>query len=93
MAPEPPPTGQARENELRLPASVTGGAPQLLRPAGTSADFEAESFSGSIRNELTSETVTEDKRGPGRKLRVVTGDGSARVYLKSFSGNVRIDTK
>lgn len=77
----------------RLEAKSVSGSLQVTLPAGTGADFEAESFSGSIRNGLSREAVTEDVRGPGRKLRFVTGDGSARVYLKSFSGDVRIDRK
>lgn len=74
----------------RLEAHSVSGNVEVTLPAATSAVFEAESFSGSIRNDLTREAVTEDLHGPGRKLRVVTGDGSAQVYLKSFSGDVRI---
>lgn len=77
----------------RLEATSVSGNVEVTLPAGTGADFEAESFSGSIRNGLSRESVTEDARGPGRKLQFVTGDGSARVYLKSFSGNVRINKK
>jgi hypothetical protein len=77
----------------RLEATSVSGNIELNLPAGTGADFEAESFSGSIRNGLSRDAVTEDQRGPGRKLRFVTGDGSARVYVKSFSGNVRIESK
>jgi hypothetical protein len=74
----------------RLEAHSVSGSVELTMPAGTGTVFEAESFSGSIRNEMTAEASTVDEHGPGRRLRVVTGDGSARVYLKSFSGQVRI---
>jgi hypothetical protein len=74
----------------RLEAHSVSGSIELTVPAGTGAVFEAESFSGSIRNELTAEATTVDKHGPGRSLRVVTGDGLARVYLKSFSGSVKL---
>ncbi len=77
----------------RLEAHSVSGSVELTVPATTGAVFETESFSGSIRNELTPEAATVDKHGPGRSLRVVTGDGSARVYLKSFSGEVRIIKK
>ena len=77
----------------RLEATSVSGNVDVALPAGTDASFEAESFSGSIRNGLSREAVTENVRGPGRRLEFVTGDGSGRVYLKSFSGNVEISKK
>jgi hypothetical protein len=76
-----------------LEAHSVSGSVELTVPAATGAVFETESFSGSIRNDLTLESATVDKHGPGRSQRIVTGDGSARVYLKSFSGEVRIIKK
>jgi hypothetical protein len=82
------------ESELapkaRLEAHTVSGEVELRLPAGAGADFEAESFSGSIRNELGPEATRASEHGSGHKLRFVTGDGAARVYLKSFSGDVRI---
>ena len=77
----------------RIEATSVSGNVDVTLPAGTGASFEAESFSGSIRNGLSREAVTENLRGPGRRLEFVTGDGSGRVYLKSFSGNVEISKK
>jgi hypothetical protein len=82
------------ESELapraRLEAHTVSGEVELRLPASTGATFEAESFSGSIRTELGSEAQTTSEHGPGHKLHFATGDGAARVYLKSFSGDVRI---
>lgn len=74
----------------RLEAHSVSGSVELLLPAGVGASFEAESFSGSIRNDLGPEARRKSEHGPGRELSFQSGDGSARVYVKSFSGEVRL---
>jgi predicted membrane protein len=69
--------------------SVSGSI-ELRLPVGLGADFEAESFSGSIRNELGPEASTAREHGHGHTLRFQTGNASARVSLESFSGDIRI---
>jgi len=74
----------------RLEAKSVSGSIDLLVPAGVGADFDVSTFSGDIRNELGPAPTRKSEHGPGKELRFTSGDGSARVYLKSFSGEVRI---
>jgi hypothetical protein len=74
----------------RLEAKAVSGDIELRIPAGAGADFDVSTFSGDIRNELGPEPRRKSEHGPGMELRFQSGDGSARLYLKSFSGDVRI---
>jgi DUF4097 and DUF4098 domain-containing protein YvlB len=59
----------------------------------TGFELEANSFSGSVRSDLTlSNMSTGDDRGPMRRraLRGVYGDGSAVLNVTTFSGSVVI---
>ena len=77
----------------RLDAKAVSGTIELRIPAGAGADFDVSTFSGDIRNELGPEARRKSEHGPGMELRFQSGDGSARMYLKSFSGDVRIIKK
>jgi len=68
--------------------SVSGDV-ELRLPGGTSADFDIETFSGRIVNELG---PSADERGdePGKHLEFTTGGGDARVEVESFSGRITI---
>ncbi|MFK7957840.1 MAG: DUF4097 domain-containing protein [Lysobacterales bacterium] len=68
-------------------ASLSGDV-DLILPDNLSATCEAESFSGSIRS--TKGQVEKAQYGPHKTLRFVSGDGSGRVRVESFSGDVRI---
>ncbi|MEM7708910.1 MAG: DUF4097 family beta strand repeat-containing protein [Pseudomonadota bacterium] len=68
-------------------ASLSGDV-DLILPGDLSATCEAESFSGSIKS--TRGQVEKAKYGPHKTLRFVSGDGSGRVQVESFSGDVRI---
>lgn len=74
-------------------AESVSGSVELRLPASASADFDVKSFSGSIRNDFGPAASRIDEYGPGRGLRFLIGDGSARIYLESFSGDVRIIKK
>lgn len=68
-------------------ASLSGDV-DLILPSSLSATCEAESFSGSIRS--TRGQVEKARYGPHKTLRFVSGAGSGRVRVESFSGDVRI---
>ncbi len=68
-------------------ASLSGDV-DLILPDNLSATCEVESFSGSIRSARGQ--VEKAQYGPHKTLRFVSGDGSGRVRVESFSGDVRI---
>ena len=82
------------EGELLPGARVFGktysGSIALRLPEDTSADFDVQSFSGSIRNDLGPAGDSKKHRRPGQRLEFEAGDGDGRVILETFSGSVRI---
>lgn len=63
----------------------------LAVPGSTIADFEVETFSGSIDNRLTGDqSIRTSKHTPGSELEFSTGAGGPRVSIASFSGSVTI---
>ena len=62
----------------------------LTVPAGVSADFEVETFSGEIDNAFGQKSRKTSKYAPGRELEFTTGGGDARVRINTFSGDVVI---
>lgn len=76
--------------KARLEAKTVSGSVELRVPASVGADFDVESFSGGIRNDFGQEARRTSEYGPGRELRFTQGDGSARVYVKTLSGGIRL---
>lgn len=67
------------------------GKVSLAVPGSTMADFEIETFSGSIDNRLTGDqAIRTSKHTPGSELEFSTGSGGAKVSISSFSGSVTI---
>lgn len=66
------------------------GNVELQLPARVAADFEVSTFSGRVVNDFGPQAQRTSRYTPGRELRFSTGDGSARVVAKTFSGNVRL---
>ncbi len=63
----------------------------LVVPQSTIADFEIETFSGSIDNRLTGDqSIRTSKHTPGSELEFSTGSGGPKVSISSFSGSVTI---
>lgn len=99
------PLEQVRVNSVSGPAEVRGplaergvveveshsGSIRLGIPPDTPADFEVNTFSGAIRNELTGDEPSSPRFGPGRSLNFRTGDGSIRIRLRTFSGQVTLE--
>jgi len=69
------------------------GTVVLVVPAGIGADFEIETFSGQIVNEIGPEPERKNRHIPGKELKFSTGSGGPRVRLSSFSGSVRLLTR
>jgi DUF4097 and DUF4098 domain-containing protein YvlB len=75
----------------RVRARSHSGSATLRLPEGTSARFEAKTFSGSIDKEFGPDGRRDSQFGPGRRLDFEAGDGDSRVSVDTFSGSVRID--
>lgn len=78
-------------DQARIAASSHSGSIHLTLPAGTPADIRAKSFSGGIESAFGGQV--ESGRGPGERLQHRVGDGSVRVDVRSFSGNIRLMEK
>jgi DUF4097 and DUF4098 domain-containing protein YvlB len=84
------------EAELAPGARIYGksysGSITLTLPEDTSAQFDVQSFSGGIRNELGSSGAASSRGSPGKRLDFEAGEGEGRVTIDTFSGSVRIRT-
>jgi DUF4097 and DUF4098 domain-containing protein YvlB len=76
----------------RIDAESHSGTVEIRLTAGSGAEFDFSTFSGSVIADLPNrqDEVRSDGRGPGRSLRFSTGSGAGRVRASSFSGSVRI---
>jgi DUF4097 and DUF4098 domain-containing protein YvlB len=77
----------------RIEVGAVSGTIALTLPAGVSADFHAETFSGSISNDLGPQAQRTGKYTPEKELSFSTGSGGGRVELKTFSGDIEIRKK
>lgn len=69
--------------------SVSGDlAAKLAADAGFSV--EADSFSGSLSNCFGVKSESVSQFGPGERMSLTRGEGSARIRAKTMSGDVRI---
>lgn len=74
-----------------LEISGHSGAVDVALPAGTSATFRVQTFSGDIDNQLTGDTARRTSQyAPGRELEFTLGSGDGRVQIESFSGSVTL---
>ena len=60
----------------------------LSLPSAVSARFEVETFSGRIDNDFGPDGERTSRFAPGRALDHTTRDGSVRISIDTFSGNV-----
>lgn len=80
------------DGAAELEATSLGGNITVTLPASTSARFDINSNFGNIRNGLSNaEPRRQSPNGQGEELEFTLGDGSARVELSSFTGNIRLD--
>ena len=69
--------------------SHSGGVVVRL-PANVNADFDVNTFSGDIVNELGPPARRTSKYAPGKSVEFTVGDGGAQISINSFSGTVRL---
>lgn len=70
------------------------GVIELNLPGSIGADFEVETFSGDILNDLSSDQAKRtDRYAPGEKLQFSLNGGGARIEVSSFSGTVKLQQR
>lgn len=79
--------------DARLDIESISGDVRLDLVGKTGADFDVASFSGDIRNCFGPRPVRTDEYAPGKEWRHQEGDGSARVRIKTLSGDVSVCRK
>jgi DUF4097 and DUF4098 domain-containing protein YvlB len=79
------PTGRGRFSLESMSGSI-----ELSVPSDVSADFEIETYSGEIKNDIGPRPSRSSEYGPGRELIFTAGAGGARVSIESFSGTVKL---
>jgi DUF4097 and DUF4098 domain-containing protein YvlB len=91
-------SGQIRFNGALAPdgeLTVEGhsGEIDIALPAGTSAAFRVETFSGDVDNRLSSDRARRTSQyAPGKELEFNLGSGDGNVEIESFSGQVTLRT-
>ncbi len=78
--------GLAAGGDIRID-SMSGDV-QLQLPANTVGKLHASSFSGNLRSDFG--TPKEPEHGPGSSLDVRLGDGSGKIDIETFSGDLRV---
>ncbi len=69
------------------------GEIDIALPAGTSAAFRVETFSGDVDNRLSSDEARRTSEyAPGKELEFTLGAGDGNVHVESFSGEVVLRT-
>jgi DUF4097 and DUF4098 domain-containing protein YvlB len=82
------------EGELQKRATLdvesVGGSVELRLPATTNADFEINTFSGTIRNDWGVESRKASRWTDEKELSFTAGSGGATVTIQTLSGDVII---
>jgi DUF4097 and DUF4098 domain-containing protein YvlB len=71
-----------------LDAETISGDATLNARATAGYEYEATSFSGDLDNCFGKQAESTSRHGPGSRLMGTTGEGKARVRVKSMSGDV-----
>lgn len=72
--------------------TMSGDVSFHLKPP-VNADFDLESFSGTLESCFGADALRRSQQGPGSELRLRQGDGSARVRVDTLSGDVTLCDK
>ena len=73
-----------------LDIDTHSGAIDLFVPRTLSADYDIATVSGTIENAITNRAAVPGREGRGQEIGFTTGTGGARVYVRSFKGNIRL---
>jgi len=79
--------------DARVDIESISGDVRLDLVGNTGADFDVASFSGEIRPCFGPKPVRTDEYAPGKEWRHQEGGGSARVRIKTLSGDVSVCRK
>ncbi len=77
-------------NNGSLEMQSRSGSVTAKLPSDTPAEYDLETFSGSIQNDF-GPAPTKPRFGPGHFLEFTVGEGDASVELSSFSGGIRLN--
>ena len=73
-----------------LDIDTHSGAIELMMSPKAGAEFDIASVAGTIENTLTNRKAVAGREGRGQEIGFTTGAGGARVYVRTFKGNVRL---
>lgn len=73
-----------------IEAKTVSGAVELTLPAAVAADFELSSFSGDISSDFGPRPAQRSEPGPGVESSFTTGQGGARIRVRTFSGDITL---
>ena len=54
------------------------------------ADYDVAAIAGTIENQLTNRPAIAGREGRGQEIGFSTGGGGARIYVRTFKGNIRL---
>lgn len=78
----------ALAGDARVEMEAVNGDLTLVILGEVDAEFDIETFNGSIDNAFGPEPVRTSRYAPGRELRFSEGDGSARVVMETLNGGI-----
>jgi len=73
-----------------LDIDTHSGAIDLNAPRKIAADFDVASVAGTIENRITSRPALPGREGRGQEIGFTVGGGGARIYVRTFKGNIRL---
>ena len=82
--------GVGGAEDARVDMEAINGDLRLDIIGGVNADFDIETFNGSINNDFGPEAEAVSRYTPGKSLRFTEGDGGARVRIKTLNGTISL---
>lgn len=73
-----------------LDIDTHSGAVDARLAKTTNADFDVAALAGTVENQLTKRMPVPGREGRGQELGFSTGPGGARIYIRTFKGNIRL---
>ena len=74
-----------------LDIDTHSGAIEVMMSPKAGAEFDVASVAGTIENTLTNRPPVAGREGRGQEIGFTTGGGGARVYIRTFKGNIRLE--
>ena len=73
-----------------LDVNTHSGSIDIALPRSSSADLDIASMVGTIDNALTGKPAISGREHRGQEIGLRLGDGSSRVYVRTFKGTVKL---